>query len=141
MAALEQLQSADSTVESVTGGTRIIGGFSKVEKHFSNPDPNRIHLVVQAVPNWCDVCDQALASKKTLNKHKESNAHVIRLARERNAKNPPSDPGSDIEDFHDEGNKYNSSPLITNDLKALNEGTENRSCGDYDGSDVEFDSD
>jgi hypothetical protein len=46
-AVLEQLQNADLTVESVTGGTRIIGGFSKVEKYFNNPDPNKIHLVVQ----------------------------------------------------------------------------------------------
>lgn len=48
-AVLEQVKNADSDsiVESVSEGTRIIDGFSKIENHFSNLDPNKIHLVVQ----------------------------------------------------------------------------------------------
>ena len=46
-AVLEQLQNADLTVESVTGGTKIIEGFTKVRRYFNDPDPNKIHFVVQ----------------------------------------------------------------------------------------------
>ncbi|CAB4376688.1 unnamed protein product [Rhizophagus irregularis] len=130
-AVLEQLQNADSTVESVTGGIRIMEGFRKIRLHFNNPDPNKIHLVVQAVQNWCDVCDKGFASKKTLNKHKESNTHNKMLDRERKAKNPPSDPGSDVEGFHDydEGNGDNSISLTSNDITAFNDEIENLGHG------------
>ncbi|PKC04886.1 hypothetical protein RhiirA5_401227 [Rhizophagus irregularis] len=130
-AVLEQLQNADSTVESVTGGIRIMEGFRKIRLHFNNPDPNKIHLVVQAVQNWCDVCDKGSASKKTLNKHKESNTHDKMLDRERKAKNPPSDPGSDVEGFHDydEGNGDNSISLTSNDITAFNDEIENLGPG------------
>jgi hypothetical protein len=95
-----------------------------------------------AVQNWCDVCDKGFASKKTLNKHKESNTHDKMLDRERKAKNPPSDPGSDVEGFHDydEGNEDNSISLTSNDITAYYKETDNRNCGDYDASDGEFDS-
>ncbi|CAG8634512.1 3090_t:CDS:2 [Funneliformis mosseae] len=107
-AVLEQLQNADSNIKSVTGGIRIIEGFRKIGLHFNNPDPNKIHLVVQGC--------------------------------ERKAKNPPSDPGSDVEGFHDydEGNEDNSISLTSNDIIAFNKEIENLGPGDED-SDVGYD--
>lgn len=97
-----------------------------------------------AVQNWCDVYDKSLASKKTLNKHRESDVHAKRLALERDTKNPPSDPGSDVEDYynynheHDKSNVDNSIPLTLTDITALNEEFENLSCGDEDCSDAGY---
>ena len=51
---------------------------------------------------------------------------------------PPSDPGSDIEGFHDydEGNGDNSISLTSNDITAFNEEIENLGPGNEDGSNV-----
>jgi len=77
-----------------------------------------------AISNWCDVYDKGFVLKRTLNKHKESNAYEKRLDHERNIKKPPSNPRSNVENLYnyDEGNKVSFSSLITNNLKAFNKG-------------------
>ncbi|CAG8581412.1 3064_t:CDS:2 [Funneliformis mosseae] len=109
---LEQLQNADSNVESVIKGIRIIEGFRKIGLHFNNPDPNKINLVVQDL------------SKIGVTK----------------AKNPPSDPGSDVKGFYDydKDNENNSISLTSNNITAFNKEIENLDPGDED-SDVGYD--